>query len=102
MSTPVAAGAVALVRQYFMQGWYPTGAPVAANVYTPSGPLLKAIIVGELLYDSTCCAAPCCALCTSVSALVVSALLITPELLYDSTCRAVLCCAMHFCECSGI
>lgn len=46
MSTPVAAGAVALVRQYFMQGWYPTGAPVAANAYTPSGPLLKAIVLG--------------------------------------------------------
>lgn len=60
MSTPVAAGAVALVRQYFVQGWYPTGAPVAANAYIPSGPLLKAIILGELHYDSACCAVLCC------------------------------------------
>ena len=48
MSTPVAAGAVALVRQYFVQGWYPTGAPVAANAYAPSGPLLKAVVMGML------------------------------------------------------
>ncbi len=47
MSTPVVAGAVALVRQYFVEGWYPTGAAVAANAYTPSGPLLKAVMLGE-------------------------------------------------------
>ena len=48
MSTPVVAGAVALVRQYFMQGYYPTGAAVAANAFTPTGPLLKAVLLGEL------------------------------------------------------
>jgi len=47
MSTPVVAGAVALVRQYFVEGWYPTGAAVAADAYTPSGPLLKAVMLGE-------------------------------------------------------
>lgn len=47
MSTPVVAGAVALARQYFVEGWYPTGAAVAADAYTPSGPLLKAVILGE-------------------------------------------------------
>ena len=48
MSTPVVAGAVALVRQYFVEGWYPTGVAVAANAYTPSGPLLKAVMLGEI------------------------------------------------------
>ncbi|KAL0037541.1 hypothetical protein WJX77_001610 [Trebouxia sp. C0004] len=46
MSTPVVAGAVALVRQYFVEGWYPTGAAVAADAYMPSGPLLKAVMLG--------------------------------------------------------
>ena len=49
MSTPVVAGAVALVRQYFVEGWYPTGAAVTADAYTPSGPLLKAVMLGMLL-----------------------------------------------------
>ncbi len=51
MSTPVVAGAVALVRQYFVEGWYPTGAAVAANAYTPSGPLLKAVMLGEIYHS---------------------------------------------------
>lgn len=46
MATPVVAGAVALLRQYFMQGYYPSGAPVPASAYTPSGPLLKAVLLG--------------------------------------------------------
>ena len=49
MSTPVVAGAVALLRQYFMQGFYPTGAAVAGSAYTPSGPLLKAVLLGNFL-----------------------------------------------------
>jgi hypothetical protein len=53
MSTPVVAGAVALVRQYFVEGWYPTGAAVAANAYTPSGPLLKAVMLGEIYHSLT-------------------------------------------------
>lgn len=59
MSTPVGAGAVALVRQYFMQGYYPTGAPVTASVYTPSAPLLKAVVMGKTLH---CTAMHCMAL----------------------------------------
>jgi hypothetical protein len=31
MATPAVAGAMALARQYLTQGWYPTGAPIAAN-----------------------------------------------------------------------
>ena len=48
MATPVVAGAVALLRHYFMQGYYPSGAAVPASVYTPSGPLLKAVLLGGL------------------------------------------------------
>lgn len=47
MSTPVAAGSGALARQYFMAGWYPTGAAVAANAFNPSGHLIKAVLMGE-------------------------------------------------------
>src|SRR5262249_17531827 len=45
MATPAAAGAMALVRQYLTDGWYPTGAPVAANKFTPSAALLRAMAV---------------------------------------------------------
>lgn len=45
MATPVVAGSVALVRQYFMEGRYPSGSPNANDAFTPSGALLKAMIV---------------------------------------------------------
>ena len=45
MSTPAVAGAMALVRQYLTQGWYPTGAPIPANGFTPSAALLRAMAV---------------------------------------------------------
>ncbi len=44
-STPAVAGGAALVRQYFMAGWYPTGSQDSANSRTPSAALVKAIIV---------------------------------------------------------
>lgn len=45
MATPVCAGSVALVRQYFREGFYPSGEKNAADAFIPSGALLKAIIV---------------------------------------------------------
>lgn len=45
MACPAATGAGALVRQYFMDGWYPTGAKVPANAFTPTGALVKAMLV---------------------------------------------------------
>jgi len=45
MATPAVAGSVALARQYVTGGWYPTGAPVAANAFNPSAALLKAMAV---------------------------------------------------------
>ena len=46
MATPLIAGAAALVRQYFQQGMYPTGAPTTSNQFNPSGPLVKAVLIG--------------------------------------------------------
>ena len=45
MATPHVAGAAALVRQYFMDGFYPTGRAVASNAFTPTGPLIKAVMI---------------------------------------------------------
>ena len=60
MATPTMAGNAALVRQYFMEGWYPTGVKTAANALTPSGALLKAVLLnsgqalkGSQNYDGT-------------------------------------------------
>lgn len=46
MAAPVVAGSLALVRQYFADGWYPSGAPQAASAFLPSAPLLKAVLLG--------------------------------------------------------
>lgn len=44
-SSPTIAGAAALVRQYYTDGFYPTGAANRANAITPSAALLKATII---------------------------------------------------------
>ena len=44
-SSPTIAGAAALVRQYYVDGFYPTGARVAANGLTPSAALMKATLI---------------------------------------------------------
>jgi len=43
-AAPLAAGMAALVRQYFDQGYYPTGLPVPGNALNPSAALVKAIL----------------------------------------------------------
>mmetsp|Transcript_12736 Transcript_12736/g.29300 ORF Transcript_12736/g.29300 Transcript_12736/m.29300 type:complete len:1267 (+) Transcript_12736:3-3803(+) len=45
MATPVMAGAAALVRQYFLDGFYPSGRATASAAYTPSAALMKAILI---------------------------------------------------------
>ncbi|KAL6772119.1 hypothetical protein ACKKBG_A28990 [Auxenochlorella protothecoides x Auxenochlorella symbiontica] len=45
MATPVVAGSAALVRQYFMDGWYPFGVKNASAGFTPSGALTKATLI---------------------------------------------------------
>ncbi|CAM9451042.1 unnamed protein product, partial [Phaeothamnion confervicola] len=36
MATPVVAGSAALIRDYFINGWYPTGLPNPSNILNPS------------------------------------------------------------------
>ncbi len=45
MACPAVSGAGLLVRQYFTEGWYPSGTKNAADAITPSGALLKAVLV---------------------------------------------------------
>lgn len=46
-ATPAVAGMAVLVRQYFTAGFYPTGVADAAAAFTPSGALLKAMMVNS-------------------------------------------------------
>lgn len=45
MACPTAAGAAALVRQYFMEGYYPLGEQNVSAGFNPSGALLKAMLI---------------------------------------------------------
>jgi hypothetical protein len=47
MACPTAAGLAALVREYFVKGYYPTGAATAMNSMVPSGALLKATLIAS-------------------------------------------------------
>ena len=44
-SAPSVAGAAALVRQYFTDGFYPTGVATQPNAFVPSAALLKATLI---------------------------------------------------------
>ncbi len=44
-AAPAVAGHAALVRQYYTEGWYPTGTREASHAFTPSGALLKATLL---------------------------------------------------------
>ncbi len=46
-SAPEVAALAALVRDYFQQGFYPTGAAVPGNALTPSGSLVKAMLLAS-------------------------------------------------------
>ncbi|NPB04669.1 MAG: S8 family serine peptidase [Thermotogae bacterium] len=47
MAAPAAAGAALLVRQYFREGWYPSGTPDSSDGWIPQGSLLKAALVAS-------------------------------------------------------
>lgn len=47
MATPVIAGAGALMRQYYIEGYYPSGEPNPADAFTPSAALLKATLLNS-------------------------------------------------------
>jgi len=44
-SAPAVTANAALIRQYFMEGFYPTGSRSSSNVFLPSGQLIKAVIL---------------------------------------------------------
>jgi hypothetical protein len=44
-SAPTVAGAAALVRQYYTDGFYPTGVATFSNAFVPSAALLKATLI---------------------------------------------------------
>jgi len=44
-ATPAAAAGTALIRQYYVDGYYPTGEANPTNTFTPSGALIKATLV---------------------------------------------------------
>jgi hypothetical protein len=48
-ATPSVAGAAALVRQYYTEGWYPSGTKLPHNAFLPSAALLKATLLNGTL-----------------------------------------------------
>jgi len=56
MSAPVVAGLAALVRQYYADGFYPTGKAAEYTRFNPSGALVKATLInscGKILGDDS-------------------------------------------------
>jgi subtilisin family serine protease len=47
MACPAVAGTAALVREYFVRGFYPSGVARSDNGFTPSGALLKAALLNS-------------------------------------------------------
>lgn len=45
MACPGAAATGALIRQYFEEGWFPTGSKVPEDQTNPSGALIKAVLI---------------------------------------------------------
>jgi len=45
MATPTAAGAVALILQYYSEGWYPGGEKNPINSFEPSSALIRATLI---------------------------------------------------------
>lgn len=44
-ATPAVAGAAALIRQYFIEGWYPNGLKNCGKSFGPSAALVKAVLI---------------------------------------------------------
>jgi len=58
ISSPVACGASALIREYFTEGWYPTGVKNAANATTPTAALIKAVLLNGAVHMSEVASPP--------------------------------------------
>lgn len=52
MATPVLAGHTALIRQYFLEGYYPTGRKTSSDGFVPMAALVKAMFVNSGQYMS--------------------------------------------------
>lgn len=52
MSTPLGAAAVAILEEYFLNGYYPSGTKTDADAFVPSSALIKAMLIhsGEYSY----------------------------------------------------
>lgn len=52
MSTPLGAASVALLEEYFLNGYYPSGIKNSADAFVPSSALIKAMLIhsGEYSY----------------------------------------------------
>jgi len=51
MAAPTAAGNAGLIRQYFTDGWYPSGSPSSQSGFNPSAALLKAMMINSVETD---------------------------------------------------
>jgi len=49
MASPSATAAAALVRQYFVDGFYPSGTATPADSYVPTGALMKAVLINTCM-----------------------------------------------------
>ncbi|UCF67116.1 MAG: S8 family serine peptidase, partial [Acidobacteriota bacterium] len=58
MACPTAAGLAALVREYFTDGYYPTGAPQPLDVLAPSAALIRAALIASATPMENVAAAP--------------------------------------------
>ncbi|PHI21525.1 hypothetical protein CEQ90_01530 [Lewinellaceae bacterium SD302] len=47
MATPAVAASAALIRQYYTEGWYPTGTQRPDQAFIPTGALLKATLLNS-------------------------------------------------------
>ncbi len=47
MATPAVAGCAALTRQYYYEGWYPSGTKTTDDAFEPSAALIKATVINS-------------------------------------------------------
>lgn len=47
MATPVVTGMASIIRQYFTEGFYPSGSANPSDAFTPSGALLKSMLLNS-------------------------------------------------------
>jgi hypothetical protein len=45
MAAPIVGGTALLVRQYFQEGWFPTGSRRAVDAHAPAASLVKAVLI---------------------------------------------------------